>query len=151
MRLLIAIFLFGLTRQFLLKENVLFHKVKEVTTTRSQWLITFVMDLDPFEHFLNKLALNINETFLVTGRVHTIANFYTPEKKRFLSTMLSIQAELKQLNKTKKEIFEKFQDYKSMYYDYTTTKFRTKRSLIPIVGKVLSFLFGTVSESDLSS
>ena len=28
---------------------------------------------------------------------------------------------------------------------------RSKRSLIPIVGKALSFLFGTVSESDLAS
>ena len=38
-----------------------------------------------------------------------------------------------------------------LYYNDKTIKFRPKRSLLPIVGKALSFLFGTVSESDLST
>jgi hypothetical protein len=41
---------------------------------------------------------------------------------------------------------------KSLYYDKPVEKkFRSKRGLIPIVGKALSFLFGTVSEDDLTS
>ena len=46
----------------------------------------------------------------------------------------------------------KFYDIRSLYYDKPVEKkFRYKRGLIPIVGKALSFLFGTVSEDDLTS
>jgi hypothetical protein len=34
--------------------NVILQKVKEVTTVRARWMVTFVEDLLPFERFLNK-------------------------------------------------------------------------------------------------
>jgi hypothetical protein len=37
-----------------MKENVIFQKVKEVTSVRARWMVTFVEDLLPFERFLNK-------------------------------------------------------------------------------------------------
>jgi hypothetical protein len=50
------------------------------------------------------------------------------------------------------EIMNKFYDIRSLYYDKPVEKkFRYKRGLIPIVGKALSFLFGTVSEDDLTN
>ena len=45
MRLIIVSVLFGLTAQFVMKENVIFQKVKEVTTVRARWMVTFVEDL----------------------------------------------------------------------------------------------------------
>jgi hypothetical protein len=54
MRLIIVSVLFGLTAQLVMKENVIFQKVKEVTTVRARWMVTFVEDLLPFERFLNK-------------------------------------------------------------------------------------------------
>ncbi|CAG2203657.1 unnamed protein product [Mytilus edulis] len=60
-----------------------------------------------------------------------------------------LQREVEGLNRTRDYLHSQFNDYKSLYYD-ETAKFRTKRSLFPIIGKALSFLFGTVSDSDLS-
>ena len=37
------------------------------------------------------------------------------------------------------------------YQNFRILQARSKRSLLPIVGKALSFLFGTVSEDDLQS
>ncbi|XP_052082136.1 uncharacterized protein LOC127719850 isoform X1 [Mytilus californianus] len=144
-----SLVLFGLTSQFIVKENVMFQKIKEISTTRSNWLITFVVDLDPFELFLNKIEQDLGKAFLATQKVHTISMFYTPEKKHILATILSLQREVEGLNRTKDYLQSQFNDYQSLYYD-ETAKFKTKRSLFPIIGKALSFLFGTVSDSDLS-
>ncbi|CAG2257257.1 unnamed protein product [Mytilus edulis] len=73
-----SLVLFGLTSQFIVKENVMFQKIKEISTTRSNWLITFVVDLDPFEMFLNKIEQDLGKAFLATQKVHTISMFYTP-------------------------------------------------------------------------
>ena len=54
MRVIIVSVLFGLTAQLVMKENVIFQKVKEVTTVRARWMVAFVEDLLPFERFLNK-------------------------------------------------------------------------------------------------
>ena len=51
MRLIIVSVLFGLTAHLVMKENVIFQKVKEVTTVRARWMVTFVEDLLPFEGF----------------------------------------------------------------------------------------------------
>ncbi|CAC5412397.1 unnamed protein product [Mytilus coruscus] len=144
-----SLVLFGLTSQFIVKENVMFQKIKEISTTRSNWLITFVVDLDPFELFLNKIEQDLNKALFATQKVHTISMFYIPEKKHILATILSLQREVEGLNRTKDYLRSQFNYYKSLYYD-ETAKFRTKRSLFPIIGKALSFLFGTVSDTDLS-
>ncbi|VDI37820.1 Hypothetical predicted protein [Mytilus galloprovincialis] len=144
-----SLVLFGLTSQFIVKENVMFQKIKEIATTRSNWLITFVVDLEPFELFLNKIEQDLGKALLATQKVYTTSMFYTPEKKHILATILSLQREVEGLNRTRDYLHSQFNDYKSLHYD-ETAKFRTKRSLFPIIGKALSFLFGTVSDSDLS-
>ncbi|CAC5412411.1 unnamed protein product [Mytilus coruscus] len=144
-----SLVLFGLTSQFIVKENVMFQKIKEISTTRSNWLITFVVDLDPFKLFLNKIEQDLNKALSATQKVHTISMFYTPGKKHILATILNLQREVEGLNRTKDYLRSQFNDYKSLYYD-ATAKFRTKGSLFPIIGKTFSFLFGTVSDSDLS-
>ncbi|CAC5360921.1 unnamed protein product [Mytilus coruscus] len=118
-------------------------KIKEISTTRSNWLITFVVDLNPFESFLNRIEQDLNKAFAATQKVHTISMFY------ILATILSLQREVEGLNRAKDYLRSQFNDYKSLYYD-ETAKCRSKRSLLPIIGKALSFLFGTVSDSDLS-
>ena len=41
--------------EMLIRENVVFEKTNEVSTTRSNWLITFAIDLNPYQDLLNKL------------------------------------------------------------------------------------------------
>ena len=53
MKLLATItLLFGLTRSFIVKDNVVFYKRNDVSTTRAKWLVTFVLDLYPYSQFI---------------------------------------------------------------------------------------------------
>ena len=42
-----------------------------------------------------------------------------------------------------------YTEIKSSYLDYKTLHCRKRRSILPFLGDLISFLFGTVSESDL--
>ena len=64
MNLLIRCFLLGLTEALVIKENV-FHKENEVATTISKWLFTFVIDLNPYENFLTRLAIDVENAAIV--------------------------------------------------------------------------------------
>ena len=47
-RFLIILVLLGLTLATQVRQNVVLRKISEVTTTRSRWSITFVIDLNPY-------------------------------------------------------------------------------------------------------
>lgn len=45
--------------RLVMRQNVIFYKINEITTTKSKWLITFVNDLKPLESFINMLTHDI--------------------------------------------------------------------------------------------
>ena len=52
MKLLVIItLLVGFTRSLIVKDNVVFYKTNDVSTTRAKWLVTFVLDLYPYSQF----------------------------------------------------------------------------------------------------
>ena len=57
MNLLSTCFLLDLTEALVVNENV-FYKENEVAIIRSKWLFTFVIDLNPYEKFLTRLAID---------------------------------------------------------------------------------------------
>ena len=65
MNLLITYFLLGLTEALVINENVVFHKENEVAITRSKWLFTFMIDLNPYENFLMRLAIDVENAAIV--------------------------------------------------------------------------------------
>ena len=65
MNLLITCFLLGLTEALVVNENVVFHKENEVAITRSKWLYTLVIDLNPYENFLTRLAVDVENAAIV--------------------------------------------------------------------------------------
>lgn len=42
-----------------IEESVVFEKVNEISTTRSKWLVAFVIDIDPYSALLNRLNVSI--------------------------------------------------------------------------------------------
>ena len=44
-----------LTSSLLIQNHGVFQKVNEITTTRSRWLLTFVIDSEPYEQLITKL------------------------------------------------------------------------------------------------
>ena len=112
----------------------------EIALTRSKWLTTFVIDLNPYENFLTKLSNDLDNA---RTAAHTIDQFYeAPSKQDFRSVIAGLRAEIVTLQKDQINLVESYIDMHAIYT-------RIQRSLIPIIGKVLSFLFGTATEADL--
>ena len=65
MNFLITCFLLGLKEALLINENVIFHKENEVAITRSKWLFTFVIDLNPYKNFITRLAIDVENAAIV--------------------------------------------------------------------------------------
>ena len=74
-RLPIILVLLGLTLATQVRQNVVFRKVSEVTTTRSRWSITFVIDLNPYVTVMNTVGENINH---LLGVIRTVVENRAP-------------------------------------------------------------------------
>ena len=83
MRLIIVSVLFGQTAQLVMKENVIFQKVKEVTTVRARWMVAFVEDLFPFERFLNKTQNTTDIALRAILKFQAILAHYNPGKNGY--------------------------------------------------------------------
>ncbi|VDI05240.1 Hypothetical predicted protein [Mytilus galloprovincialis] len=139
MILFVTIF-FGLSGSTFIQENVVFHKVNEITTTRSNWLVTFVIDLAPFKNFVNQLSKDIAQSFILAQRATL---FYSkPGYEMYFRTLNNLKEEYRWLTGMYETILSGLQEYDKLQH-------RTKRSVLPFVGRIMSFLFGTVSDEDL--
>lgn len=140
MHLLISLLLVSYAFGVVIHENVIFHKVNEITTTRARWLVTFVQDLSPFRLFLARVSADIDGVANVTDAI--IRHYRGPKQDSFLNTLINLREEVDSLYKTMDGILLSYNYYRSLGS-------RSRRSVIPVVGRIMSFLFGTISESDL--
>ena len=140
------IVLLGLASVVYCQHNVIFEKIGEVTTTRSKWLVTFVIDLHPYQDFINSLKCDLTGAIIMaqTMKIPIINNNVISVHNRWLKSLNNLEQEIRKLNLTRSAISDMFEEYKSLMK-------RSKRAALPIVGKVLSFLFGTLSSEDLDS
>ncbi|VDI31128.1 Hypothetical predicted protein [Mytilus galloprovincialis] len=139
--LFLVTFLFCLGEQAFISENVVFDKINSITTTRSNWLVTFVTDLKPFDNFIKKLSNDIVQTAALAQEI--TRRYDKPEKEGFKNTFSNLRHEFRLLTDTHTSILRIFNDYKALH--------RNKRSVLPIIGKVMHFLFGTLTDSDVSA
>lgn len=127
-----------------ISENVIFERVNEVSTSHSRWLVTFVHDLKPYEHFINKINDDLNS---VDEILRAISKFYDSQNKTgYVYTYDSLHKDVHMINDTLWSIKDNFEDYRSM----RSNDKRNKRSLLPIIGQISSVLFGTLTEDDLN-
>ena len=132
----------GLTHGLSMHENVIFHKANEIALTRSKWLFTFVIDLVPYEQLLNKLSLDVHGA---SATFDSIRQHYDhPEKQGFLNVFKGLEKEINSLRSNKVYVIES-------YIGYLAIQGRLKKSLIPIVGKAVGYLFGTATEGDIKA
>ena len=80
-----------------ISENVVFHKVTTITPTRSRWLVTFVIDLKPFELFINRLFSDILQSSSLAQEIlrrydrhgkENLMNIFSNLKSEFQSLMV---------------------------------------------------------------
>ena len=80
--------------------------------------------------------------------VKTIINFYKRSNlTEYVETFESLHVEIDLLTDTYKSVYENIDEYQSL----SVYSERGKRSLIPIIGQLMSTLFGTVSENELDN
>lgn len=137
--------LVGCTFGLIIHENVVFHKTNEISSNHARWLVTFIHDLRPYEVFIDK----INKDLQVTHDVMTaMTDWYRQfNYTGYVFTYESLHEEIGMLNDTYQSVKDNFIDYKSLKSGHE----RHKRSLLPIIGQAMSFLFGTVSDLDLEN
>lgn len=75
------ILLFTVSDSLLVRENVIFDKLHEISTTRSRWMITLVTDLTPYQVFINDLYTDLNEINRVTMAL--MVHFKSPKETFF--------------------------------------------------------------------
>ncbi|XP_071084800.1 uncharacterized protein [Haliotis cracherodii] len=136
------LFLLGLAQGTIMYENIIFQKLNDITTTRSKWLVTFVIDLKPYDQFIGKCRYNINQVAMMIRQL--LSRYHSNQSTGILSMYTKLDEEIIRLNATLNDLVDNFSEYSRL-------RTRPKRSLLPFVGSALSFLFGTVSEADLST
>ena len=134
--------LFLSARTLLIRENVIFRKINEISPTRSTWAIAVVTVFDTYDDLIKTMNDRINASQAVIKALSKHYEFESPNH-RFYNLFESLKIEAENIFLIQKHIHEKLQGYKSV-----ATK--VKRSLLPFVGSALSFLFGTVSEGDIT-
>ena len=126
-------------------ENVVFQKTNEVFINDAKWSLTFVHDLRPFQKLINQIKNDLVHTDEI---VKTITNFYESSNMTgYVETFKSLHIEVDLLTDTYNSVYDNFAEYQSL----SVNGHRSQRSLIPIIGQLMSTLFGTVSENDLEN
>ena len=124
-------------------ENVVFQKTNEVFINDAHWSVTFVHDLKPFSNLISKIK---NDLAHVEEILKAITNFYERSNLTgYVETFKSLHIEADLLTDTYMSVFDSFEEYQTLSVDQN----RSQRSILPIIGQLMSSLFGTLSESDL--
>ena len=76
----------------IMHENVLLHKMGDFSMSRSNWLVSFVINLGIYERFLDKLTQDINKVAIVTNGLLDAAD--TPRESLFRTDYEVIVREL---------------------------------------------------------
>ncbi|CAG2205199.1 unnamed protein product [Mytilus edulis] len=137
---IILTLLFGFGELAFISDNIVFDKVNTVTTTRSKWLVTFIIDLKPFEGFLNRISHDMVKSSALAQTV--LRRYEQPGKEHFYNTFANLEQEFNLLMDMHRSITDTFDDFKTLH--------RHKRSVLPFIGSAMSFLFGTLTEDDIN-
>ena len=134
MRPSLMLLFFGLVNSALVKRNVIFQKINAITTTRSRWLITFVIDLDHYEKLLSTLR---DDFKIVEESIQTLETMYAATNSRgflnpetfFIGAIMELCRELVSLNASQEDI-------SNMFVSFQSLRIRNRRSLLPFIGSV---------------
>ena len=120
-------------------------KPNEVFINDAHWLVTFVHDLNPFQYHVSQIGADLENTENILS---TVTKFYDhPNMTGYLETFEMLGVEISMLRDIFNSVYDSFDDYQ--IFERKTS--RPRRSLIPVIGQLMSSLFGTVSEKDLEN
>ena len=142
-------------------ENVVFQKVNEISLTRSEWKIACVYEIKAIINYVNLIGKEIGQVHKIIAMVEkdyrqnaAAASIY---KDNYMQLGIRGHSGFsKTFGQMRNEIVEHSTAYKRLQselesYAFLSSSSRERRSLIPIVGRVLSGMFGLATESQVRS
>ena len=122
-------------------ENIVFQKSNKIFI--NDVYVTFVHDLRPFQHLINQIQSDLKST---NDIIPAITKAYKSQNMTgYVETFKSLHIEVDILYDEYMSVYNNFDEYQTLSYS------RNERSLVPIIGQLMSTLFGTVSENDLEN
>ena len=140
----VTLLLFGLSNAIEIREGVVFNKVNDIILSRSRWLMTFIVDLDSYKTFLDKISVDIENA---NGLAVIMSERYTKlGHANYLSIFNAIKNEIRTLRQMYDTTVRNYKDYNTLRDNSSERK---KRAVFGFGGKILNFLFGTLTQDDL--
>lgn len=139
----------------LVRKSVIFEKVKDISLIQGKWTAITTISLNPYCNILDLLQTELetvksvllqsirNESEILTANLTDSTAIVTP-LFRLHQMRERFSVEINNLKLNRKYLEQETREIRFMHR-------RRTRALIPIVGKVLSFLFGTLDEADLDT
>ena len=133
---------------FIVTENVIFKRLTRVTTTEDRWTVSLIFETEQYLTAITNLENKIDYVKTVVNQAKPALSQRTNKhgiRKKTNLGWFTI------LTKALNESSENCQDLKAQMERYRKMQRRkiNRRSLLPFVGGALSYLFGSVSETDL--
>ena len=126
-----------------LKESVIFHKVEQIQTSKSSWIISSAIDLEPFNQAFKQVKIYTRSIAGSLAHLQSEREFDHHHKHLIELTRQDVNKSVITLDNT----YDKFLKICSHIQSHNK---RYKRSLLPL-GGLFSFLFGTADQKDLDS
>lgn len=135
----------GLSASFRVAENVVFEKTQEISVVRSKWVFSFVTDITAYHVYMERLKVTL-------GQMETTMNQarrgYSERGEPYYARLYDGQRkEISALKVMYARAMEDLRDVLMIQQSPVTPRIR--RALIPVLGKVLSFLTGTLTKHDI--
>ena len=125
------------------KESVIFHKVEQIQTSKSSWIISSVIDLEPFTQAFKQVKIYTRSIAGSLAHLQSEREFDHHHRHLIELTRQDANKSIMTLDNT----YDKFLQICDHIQSHSK---RYKRSLLPF-GHFFSFLFGTADQEDLDS
>ena len=125
------------------KESVIFHKVEQIQTSKSSWIISSVIDLEPFTQAFKQVKIYTRSIAGSLAHLQSEREFDHHHRHLIELTRQDVNKSIMTLDNTYDKLLQ-ICDYIQSHSK------RYKRSLLPF-GHFFSFLFGTADQEDLDS
>ena len=106
MSILLLSVILGAVSSTFMQENVIFHKLNEITTTRSKWLVSFVIDLAPYDKVIQGLS---SDLVLTSHFIQKVIIYYNKNDTQvFRQTFGNLEKQFPSLSHIYDAIYETF-------------------------------------------
>ena len=134
------------TSNSLWRDSVFFQHLDKIHTSQAEWKLTIVQDVRSFPKLIDSAEKQ------VSGLISEVLQFLPVTSRKRVSfstsTLRLVPSELNHLLADLKDLKLRTTALYQLGLSPTTQRFR--RGLLPFIGQAASYLFGTVSEHDLS-